>query len=204
MSDSSFTPTPLHKLIVFILRELKRELGAIELAKIIYLVDVESIKLLGRSISGDEYLRRERGPLPTGFYRAIEEMKGAEVNVVIHPRFLWPKHSHGLGSTIRFPCNFEPEIEAVVRRVLERLAPLRPRQIEQLAYETEPMMHILATEQERGFIIEGVTVDLSKVEMNQRLARWRENKARHLANADPEYEAFLEGERREAQEILAS
>ena len=55
MSELGFTPTSFHKLVGFILKELNHEVGAVELAKFLYLIDVDAMKLMGRTITGDEY-----------------------------------------------------------------------------------------------------------------------------------------------------
>jgi len=204
MSEMGFIPTSLHKLTVFILKELRRELGAIELAKFLYLIDVERTELLGSTLTGEIYTRQKKGPLPLNFYAIIEDMDGSEIDLFIKPRFPFPKHCHRLGDNIRFNISLSPEDTYIARRVINKLRDLNPKEIEILAYETEPMRRILAKEKETGMKHRGEQLDFSFIEQEPRLARWRQNKTQYEENPDLKYEAFLAEERKQAQEILNS
>ncbi len=205
MSELGFTPTSFHKLVGFILRELNREVGAVELAKIIYLTDVEAMELLGRSVSEDEYTRQKKGPLPMHFYPIIRDLDGAEIEIVIKPTIFRPKHCHRLGKELRFEFDLTPEQEAVARRVIDKVRDLRLSAIVKLAYETKPMIKLLKTEEAsgRGKLL-GEHVDLSEVDQNPRLARWRRNRAKQKSKPDPEYEAHRDEERNQAEEMFAA
>jgi len=205
MSELGFTPTAFHKLVGFILRELNREVGAVELAKFLYLIDVDAMKLMGRTITGDEYTRVQRGPLPMHFYSIIEEMSGAEIERYIKPTLLRAKHCHRLGKKPRFEFDLLPEEELVARKVIEGAKELKLSELISLAYETEPMRKILKREQTAGWgLLQGEHVDLVDVSQNQKLARWRKNKNKHEASSDPEYEMHLLEELKQAEEILST
>lgn len=191
MSELGFAPTPLHKLIFFVLSRIDREVGAVELAKIVYLIDVEKKRLLGSALTDEQYTRQEKGPLPWHFHSAIKQMSGNEVTVKLEARRGHEKHSHAVGKHIRFDCALSDEDELIAERVLNRVRPLRPRQIEDLAYDTEPMTKILDEEREAQSLHLGEHLDMTLIEEEPRMALWRKNKARYDANPDPEYEAFF-------------
>lgn len=204
MSYLGFNPTPLHNLIVFVLSKLDREAGAVELAKVLYLVDVESEKLFGSTLTGEEYTRQDRGPLPWHFHSAIRQMEGSEVNRRIERRFFYSKHCHTIGNDLRFDVALTPQDKFVALRVIKRVKPMSPQEIEKSAYNTEPMLNIQAEEIKTGTKHIGERIDFSLVEKDSRLARWRKNKAAYEANPIPEYEAIFEKEMVEHEEFLAS
>jgi len=204
MADQDFSPTPLQKLIVILLQRLQRELGAIELAKMLYLIDVERTRLLGASFTGEVYTRQAKGPLPLSFYDAVREMQGLEVRVTIKPSLgnsAYDKHCHSIGDTVRFDLALSPADELIVTRIVQRLRGRTPRELERMAYETEPMRRILQEEASSGTKHVGRKVDLADVTRDPKMAAWRANKA--AEEIDAEYKAFLREEREEAQRILS-
>ena len=142
----TFTPTKLQNLIVFIVAEIGRDLGAIELAKIVYLIDAESVCLIGETITGERYTRQEKGPLPENFGNAIDGMDGFEINVSISAsrgNSSFPKHKHVLGTNLRFQPMLNSSKSEIARRVIRRIKDLDPMRKEKLAYESEPMLLIV-------------------------------------------------------------
>jgi len=204
MSEIGFDLTQLHKLIYFIIENLDRRLGAIELAKIVYLVDVENMRFLGETLTSGEYVREKMGPLHGDFYRAIEDMDGYEVHVSVERRLRQDKHNHMLGEQPRFEAEFDPKHELIIRKVLEKVQALRPRAIERLAYETEPMKRIIEEEGAGNNYLVDEPIDFSVIDLNERLAHWRKNRAAYIQEPDHEYEAYLEEERELAEEIFAA
>jgi len=204
MSKSGFEPTPFHRLVGYILREIGREVGAVELAKIIYLIDVEAMRLLGRTITGEFYTRQKKGPLPMHYYSVIEDMEANEISIVMKPTFYRPKRCHSFSGKQRFGFDLSPEQEIIAQRVLDRVKGLRLKEIINLAYETEPMQNILKRESKSGEKLLGEHVDLSDVSQNPRLARWRENKAAYEKSPDTEYEAYFERERKILEEMFSA
>jgi hypothetical protein len=204
MKEIGFSPTPLHKLILYVLKGIGREVGRIELAKILYLVDAEKVRLLGSTLTGEEYTRQKLGPLSRNFSGAIEDMDGNEIVVKIHPGFMHPKHEHTLSDTIRFSIDLSPEDALIANRVINQVKDKSVKEIEHMAYETEPMRAILDQENKLGTRLYGEPVDFSLIKLDPRMKRWRENKSKYEQKPDKGYEEFFAEERQLGEEILSS
>jgi len=199
------TPSKLHNLILYIVSYCGRELGAIELAKMIYLIDLENVRLSGKTMTGDNYTRQERGPLCANFGDCITQMDGFELNVSIenNSSSSFPKHTHTLGKKPRFEPILNQVDLVIIQRVLKRLNGLRPKQLEELAYESEPMRAITDQEKKIGKLLLREKIDFSFVRPNPVLLKWRENMAKEQS-PDKDFEAFLLQERKEIKELLVS
>lgn len=197
-------PNKLQSVILYVLSNINRNLGAIELAKIIYLIDVESTSLLSETITGERYFRQEKGPLAVNFGNEITKMDGFELKISItssRGNSDIPKHNHALGDNPRFKPDLDVKEIAVINRVLKKVKNLEPLQIENLAYSTEPMKVIVEKENDGKDL--GEPIDFSLVERNKILDKWRENQKKKKPK-DSEYQAFLEQERAEVEAIIAS
>jgi len=206
MSGSEFSPTVLHSLMVFILSEVDRKPGAIELAKIVYLVDVERVRMTGETMTSETYTRQAKGPLARNFGSCITDMDGFEISVAIGASGTasrYPKKAHALGANLRFQPSLDAVDTVIARRVLARVKNLTPLQIERLAHGTEPMKAILEEERRRGERLLGAAIDFSLVERNPFVQKWRENMEKP-AVLDRRFEAFLQQESKEIDQILAS
>jgi len=206
MPPLSFAPTKLHSLMVFILDYLDRELGKIEFAKLIYLVDLEAYRLLGETITGDNYNFQEKGPLIDSFYIALQDMSGHEI---ISERkaslgfSAFGKHSQRKGKEQRFLIDLNDIERAVIIRAIEKLKNFTPRQLEDLAYQTEPVKKVLEIEEKLGQKPIGSRVDLSTAKQNESIKRWRKN-MQESSELEADAEAFLEKKALEIDEFLAS
>jgi len=206
MSGSEISPTMLHGLMLFILSELDREPGAIELAKMVYLIDVERVRLTGSTMTGESYTYQFKGPLARNFGSCITDMDGLEISVTVgasRGASQHPKHAHGLGLNPRFRPSLDMLDMVIARRVLARVRGLTPLEIERMAHDTEPMQAILEEERRTGESRLSAPIDFSLVERNPLVQKWRENMARPVV-PDSEFETFLQQESREIDQILAS
>lgn len=197
-------PSKLQSVVLYILSHINRDLGAIELAKIVYLIDAEAVLMLSDTITGETYYRQEKGPLAVNFGNEITNMDGFEMQISISKSRGTsdiPKKNHTLGEKPRFQPELEPRELAVIHRVINRVKNLEPLQIEQMAYSTEPMKAILKTEKKNKHL--GTPIDFSLIEKNKIIEKWRENQ-KSKKTLDSEYQAFLEKERSEVKEIIAS
>jgi Protein of unknown function (DUF4065) len=50
------------------------ELGKVKLAKVLFYADLDAFRLTGKSITGQSYVKRQNGPMPTDFYAAIDQL----------------------------------------------------------------------------------------------------------------------------------
>jgi uncharacterized phage-associated protein len=206
MVQSNFTPTKMQSLIVFVLSRLEYEVGSIELAKILYLIDVEKMMLVGNTITGDEYTRQKKGPLARSFQSSISQMNGFETDVKTiknKGRSGIPKNSHSLGKRPRFNPDLDTIDIEVATRVLYKIKGLSPIQLERLAYSTEPMKKIIKKETESRRSLIGEILDFNSITLHPIVAKWREN-MRQPEPPDKEFEAFLAQEAREIDQVVAS
>lgn len=56
-------------------------LGKLKMMKLLYYLDFDFFEKYGRSITGDEYLRFEMGPVPRHAKKILEEMKDADIKI---------------------------------------------------------------------------------------------------------------------------
>ena len=204
---TEITPTKLKSLISFIISESDHDLGAIELAKIVYLIDVENFKFAGQTITGEHYTRQEKGPLALNFTDAINEMDGYEVVVSVgksRGTSQIPKRNHTKGERHRFSPILTSTEFAIARKILERVENLTPFEIQNLAYGTEPMIAIIEKEKVKNSgLLLGEKIDFSKVKQNVLINKWRVN-MKAEEEPDKEFNDFLAKEREEIDELLSS
>ena len=56
-------------------------LGKLKMMKLLYYLDFDFFEKYGRSVTGDEYLRFERGPIPRMAEKLLKEMAGHQIKV---------------------------------------------------------------------------------------------------------------------------
>ncbi len=69
-------------IIYFAIKIRNGTLGVLKLAKLMYYLDFDFFEKYGKSVTGDEYLRFDRGPVPRMFKKCIDEMDGKEIKVI--------------------------------------------------------------------------------------------------------------------------
>ena len=65
------------------------QLGSIRLYKTLWFSDVIAYQLRGESITGESYVKRQRGPVPKHILATLEEFEHEGKIVVVRPRFLY-------------------------------------------------------------------------------------------------------------------
>ena len=69
-------------LILFFANKIKNgTLGKLKIMKLMYFLDFDYFEKYGKSISGDEYLRFDNGPIPRMAEKVLKEMSGEELHV---------------------------------------------------------------------------------------------------------------------------
>lgn len=56
-------------------------LGKLKLMKLLYFLDFDFFEKYGKSITGDEYLRFDNGPVPRMAEKILKEMEGKEIKI---------------------------------------------------------------------------------------------------------------------------
>lgn len=57
-------------------------LGKLKMMKLLYFLDFDFFEKYGRSVTGDEYLRFEKGPVPHLAEKFLKEMNGKDIKIV--------------------------------------------------------------------------------------------------------------------------
>src|SRR3989344_6618583 len=68
--------------VIFFAKKIRNgTLGKLKLMKLLYYLDFDFFEKYGRSITGDEYLRFENGPVPRMGEKILKEMSGKEIKI---------------------------------------------------------------------------------------------------------------------------
>ena len=68
--------------ILFFAKKIQNgTLGKLKLMKLLYFLDFDCFEKYGRSITGDEYLRFENGPVPRMAEKMLKQMNGKEIKI---------------------------------------------------------------------------------------------------------------------------
>lgn len=114
------------------------------LTKLLYLIDLTAIEKLGRSITGEIYLRQPEGPWPPALKKVVPALKGREITLSTRGRIPMVEP----GPSPRFTGTLDDAALEVVAEVLERYGRLSNAEIKSAAYQTSPMRYLLAQERQ--------------------------------------------------------
>lgn len=68
--------------ILFFANKIKNgTLGKLKMMKLLYFLDFDFFEKYGQSVTGDEYLRFDKGPVPRNAQRLLDEMNGNEIKI---------------------------------------------------------------------------------------------------------------------------
>lgn len=71
--------------ILFFAKKIQNgTLGKLKIMKLLYYLDFDFFEKYGRSVTGDEYLRFDNGPVPRMAEKILKEMKDKEVKITKH------------------------------------------------------------------------------------------------------------------------
>ena len=71
-----------HTILFFANKIRNGTLGKLKLMKLLYYLDFDFFEKYGRSVTGDEYLRFENGPVPRMAEKMLKHMQGKEIKIV--------------------------------------------------------------------------------------------------------------------------
>ena len=123
-------------------RSHPHRLGAVRLNKVLWFSDVYAYKYLGQSISGEVYVKRERGPVPKRILHALDELqKEGTIRIEEPTHILDTRRFHSLhrpGSNV-----LAEDEENIVTAVLDGVLGLTANEASEashgLAWETAEM-----------------------------------------------------------------
>lgn len=70
-------------LILFFANKIKNgTLGKLKIMKLLYFLDFDYFEKYGKSVSGDEYLRFDNGPIPRMAEKILKKMNGKDIKII--------------------------------------------------------------------------------------------------------------------------
>ena len=198
--------TKPHHLIAYILQRLNKSAGMVELVKQVYLLDVEYYRLFGKTLSGLSYIREKLGPYTNEIGKIASELENLgiiSINIIpssgLSPI---PKKSHLFSKK-----TFKPEVDKVeeelISEFLKKIKYLTPKQLEKLAYQTEPMVEILNNEKVLKKPLTGYPLNFSLIKRDEFMKKWLKNQGKFKNEEDLQYEEFLLKEKQELASLLS-
>jgi len=167
------TPSTLQQLALTIVRR-KPGIKRVALAKLIYLVDWEHMCRTGRTLTGVDYVRAERGPLAGGLDQSLGQMDGHEMRITGNREI---GYSHfPLSQTARFEPGFTTSAVVVIDYILDKYVNCSWPTLVGLAYATTPMRVVLELEG-KGRSMKNRRMDLES--LCRQDALWRYQKRAH-------------------------
>lgn len=133
-------------LAVTVVREAKQPVYKTALAKLTYLADWEHLQKYGKTISGADYRRQERGPLPVELFR-LTFLDGAELRTEHGPK---GGVLYSPGPSPRFRPELTPDELGTIRAVLARFSAHTVAALVDAAYQTPPMVDVIREEEKAG------------------------------------------------------
>lgn len=134
-------PTSLQQLTTEIINALGK-ISYFKLTKLLYLVDLISIKRLGRSVTGEIYLRQPEGPWPPKLKRDISELNNMEIILGYYKRMTTVEP----GPSPRFCSNFDEETLEIIFDVISKYGNYDNSKLKIATYLTGPMKYVLRQE----------------------------------------------------------
>ncbi len=168
-------PTRLQETILYILQSAQQAgvppLSRFQLMKLIYLIQIESMRFAGIPfIDGLHFYRQRNGPLSAQVYNAVSDMEGEYVKVieVQNKKYGHNKHEHRL---IKTPKKYSLSNSEIIflNSVLKDYLALAQKHLKEIVYETEPMVDIVTKEQQKRISLEGLPINMSLVPLDQEL-----------------------------------
>jgi len=149
-------PEKIHHVILFVLSEIRRNLGKTELDNILYLIDVESTRFTSQTMTQSTYVRKEWGPYSVDLNYALNEMKWYEIKETteIMEKSKYEKRSYSIEAHPRFQPELNEQDINIIQRVLTDIKDLGPIEIKRKCYHTAPMEMIIEKEGDEKLIDE--------------------------------------------------
>jgi uracil-DNA glycosylase family 4 len=124
--------------LAYTLVESLGRMSYFRLTKLLYLADVSALNTLGRTLTGEIYLRQREGPWPPALRRMIEPLEGREIEFSYRGRTPTVEPGPSPRIEIDFGCK---ELE-VIEQVLDRYGRLDNTGVKMAAYRTRPMRYV--------------------------------------------------------------
>jgi len=128
--------------IVRLLLALGGRMAYFKMTKLMYLIDLSSLRTRGHTIANSIYLRQVDGPWPPQLNRALEALHGYEV----YRYFVGKVPMIAPGPSPRFEIQLDDETFDIVREVFGHYGSKSNAELKQAVYCTDLMKHVLREE----------------------------------------------------------
>ncbi len=118
------------------------EISYFKLTKLLYFMDLFAIERLGKSITGELYLRQQEGPWPPKLTKALKDLNGYEIYYKYKSKipFVCP------GPSKRFDVQIDDIKLDIIADVISKYGHLNNAAIKIAAYRSTPMHYVLEQE----------------------------------------------------------
>lgn len=138
----SFHPDKLKHLILHILEKCggKPNLGETVLYKLLYFVDFDAYEILGKPVTGMNYIKLKFGPAPKikEFQNVVNSMIKNKELAVVHQDYHGKTQKRYIAFSEPDLSEFTPQEQTVIDKVLSRLSHMRAVEIEAYAHGDAP------------------------------------------------------------------
>lgn len=152
-----------------------KNLSTFQIMKLIYLIEVESRKFLGKSFMEDDNIsfhRYPRGPISYDIYNAIKGLEKSYISVkpVKVAGYTKPRHCHSLKKKVsNRTIGLTKEERVFLNSILDDYLVLSQSQLKKTVYGTRPMRIVLGIEKREGGVIKGSPIPLDSVPLDEEI-----------------------------------
>jgi len=137
--ELAYEPFKLQIVILYVLSNIGRKLGAVELGNILYLIDIEWASITSKTLTEQRYYKGKWGPYNPYLQRVVERMNGYEVEVTMIGKPGKSKLSHAVGKKLRFKPDLDEREIAAIQSLFDKIKDLSHTEIKKMTYDTTPM-----------------------------------------------------------------
>lgn len=155
---------------VYILSQYSKETGTIELVKLFYLIDVAYYRLFGKTLSGTQYIRAEKGPYSREITNELCKLDNKGIKRELKPSrgfSSFPKVAWSIADGFDITPVLRQDEKELIKQVLNKVKGLDPQELEKLSYKTEPMQDIIAKEKKANCPLINEPLDFAQIEIDE-------------------------------------
>jgi len=197
--------TRIQSVGLYLLAKYGKEAGTIELNKLFYLVDVASYRLFGKTVSGTEYIRAEKGPYSRSISRELCLLEGKQIRRETKPSkgySSFPKVAWSVVEGAAAESDLAPVEQELITQVLDKVKGLTPQELERLSYRTEPMLHIVDEEKKASCPLLQEPLDFKDIERDGFMQEFMSNLTRPISEEEREQIEYYNKEWEEVELML--
>jgi uncharacterized phage-associated protein len=172
----TLTINRLDATILFILAAAHKKgienLSRFELMKLVYLIEIESMKFLGHKFSDDvTFVRETNGPISYDIYRSTERLEAMKlINIDSQegrPEYGYTRACHSLKGKLP-ELQFSDSEKLYLNSILDDYIGLAIKKLKEIAYKTEPMLEMLEEEKRKGVeTLKGKKINFDAVTLDE-------------------------------------